>query len=115
MPKRTTPGITPDITVPDQFGSTKKQGCAQKPNEKYIPIQTPAFISQKAINFASAKCYDNTNTVWVPAKLCQPKQAPYDVNIEHFCASVVHPAKGETITQYTKLAKDLLLREVWQT
>ena len=42
-------------------------------------------------------------------------QAPYDINIEHFCAPVVHPVTGETITQYKKLAKDPLLKDIWQT
>ena len=42
-------------------------------------------------------------------------QAPYNVNIEHYCAPVVHPVTGETITQYKKLAKDPLLKDIWQT
>ena len=36
---------------------------------------------------------------------------------DHFCAAVIHPDTGETITQYKKLAKDpnAKLRDVWET
>ena len=41
----------------------------------------------------------------------------HDVNIEHFCAAMVHPKTGETITQYKRLARDAdpEVRETWQT
>ena len=38
-----------------------------------------------------------------------------DVDVEHFCAPVVHPITGETITQYRKLMKDPVTKEVWTT
>jgi hypothetical protein len=41
-----------------------------------------------------------------------PKPA---INIDHFCAPVVHPITGETITKYQKLARDPITREVWTT
>ena len=31
------------------------------------------------------------------------------------CAPVVHPATGETITQYRKLVKDPVTKQVWET
>ena len=40
---------------------------------------------------------------------------PYDVNIEHYCAPVVHPVTGKTITQYKKLSNNPLLKEIWTT
>ena len=41
----------------------------------------------------------------------------HETDIEHFCAAMVHPKTGETITQYKKLAKDAdpEVRETWQT
>ena len=30
----------------------------------------------------------------------------HDVDIEHFCAVVIHPDRGKAITQYKKLAND---------
>ena len=97
MPQQTQSTSTPPNTVPELFGSTKKQGCAQKPNGEYTSIWTPAFIPQEAINFVSEKCYDDMSSAWVPENLQQPKQAPYNVDIEHFSAPVVHPVIGETI------------------
>jgi hypothetical protein len=41
-----------------------------------------------------------------------PKTA---INVDHFCAPVVHPVTGETITKYQKLVKDPVTREVWTT
>ena len=38
-----------------------------------------------------------------------------DPNIENFCAGVVHPTTGETITQYRKLERDPLMRDTWTT
>ena len=40
----------------------------------------------------------------------------HDANIEHFCAEMVHPKMGETITQYKRLAQDANpeVQETWQ-
>ena len=38
-----------------------------------------------------------------------------DVDIEHFCAPVVHPVTGETISQYRKLMRDNVLSQIWCT
>lgn len=41
-----------------------------------------------------------------------------DVDIEHFCAAVIHPDTGETITKYELLANDKNnpgLSETWKT
>ena len=38
-----------------------------------------------------------------------------DVDIEHFCAPVVHPITKETITSYNKLIKDADLEHIWRT
>ena len=42
----------------------------------------------------------------------------HDIDIEHFCAAVIRPDTGETVTQYKKLANDpnnAKLRETWCT
>ena len=41
----------------------------------------------------------------------------YDVDIDYFCATMVHPNTGETITQYKKLAQDANpeILDIWQT
>ena len=38
-----------------------------------------------------------------------------NVDVEHFCAPVVHPITGETITSYKKLANNPATKEIWQT
>ena len=39
----------------------------------------------------------------------------HDINIDHFCAPVIHPVTGESITSYKKLARDPLLSGTWTT
>ena len=62
--------------------------------------------------------------MWVPRDLLignvterSDKLNAYNVDIEHFCAAVVHPDTGETITQYKKLANDnnTEVKETWMT
>ena len=38
---------------------------------------------------------------------------PPAVDIDHFCAPVVHPVTGETITKYKMLVNDPVTREIW--
>ena len=38
-----------------------------------------------------------------------------DINIEHYCAPVIHSVTGNTITQYKKLKNDPLLKDIWET
>ena len=37
------------------------------------------------------------------------------MDIENFCTPVIHPTTGETITQYKKLIKDPVTKEIWET
>ena len=59
------------------------------------------------------------STIWIPNNLITASKDvghnPYDVNIEHYCAPVVHPVTGKTITQYKKLSNNPLLKEIWTT
>ena len=40
-------------------------------------------------------------------------QEYYEVDIEHFCAPVIYPITGETITKYQKLIKDPHTKDMW--
>jgi hypothetical protein len=40
------------------------------------------------------------------------KYAPV-IDIEEYCCGVVHPITKETITQYRKLMKEPLLKDLW--
>ena len=47
-----------------------------------------------------------------PKQLQQPTTTP-KINIQHFCAPVIHSVTGEHITDYTKLKSNPLLKEQW--
>ena len=91
----------------------------RRPNGMQTPIGIPHLISQEAVNFISTQCYGDPSMTWIPDNLVTTSkdlgQDPYDVNIEHYCAPIVHPVTGKTITQYKKLANDLLLKDIWTT
>lgn len=38
-----------------------------------------------------------------------------DIDIEHFCAPIIHPVTGETISNYKKLKKDPATQDIWET
>ena len=52
--------------------------------------------------------------VIIPRKL-EKNKLTYDINVDlqEYCAGVVHPETKETITSYKKLANDPLLRKTW--
>ena len=60
---------------------------------------------------------------WLPNDfiVAQPAQQNHDgttigdIDVEIFCAPVVHPVTGETITSYKKLADDPITRSTWTT
>ena len=85
-----------------------------------MPFAAPNIISQEAVNFITNKVYGELDDVWLPDTfiVANPTARNTNVNdldIEHFCAGVVHPTTGETITQYRKLARDPLMRDLWTT
>ena len=85
-----------------------------------LPLYSPRIISQEAVNLVTNKIYHQENQrPWLPSSFITSAPANlannYDVDIEHFCAPVVHPTTGETITQYRKLLRDPITNEVWST
>ena len=81
------------------------------------------IVSPEAVNVLTAKIYSEVNETWLPSDfiVAQPAQHNHDgttigdVYIEHFCAPVVHPVMGETITSFKKLADDPITRSTWTT
>jgi hypothetical protein len=70
------------------------------------------------VNFISEKVYNEDPTTWMSETFItsSPSMAPknnYEINIEHFCALVIHPVMGETITKYRKLIKDPHTKDIW--
>ena len=79
------------------------------------------IISQEAANFVTAALYGETGNTWLPKEFVFASTGNDVTNnnatckIEHFCAPVIHPVTGESITQYKKLQRDPLLQELWGT
>ena len=82
------------------------------PNSTRILLTSPNLISPDAMQhiIAQATCPVNVN-YWAPAKLTTLTTSNLvmssDTGIEHFCAGVVHPETGKTITSYMRLIADL--------
>ena len=85
----------------------------------------PILISQEAVNLLTKQVWDAPYDRWTPRDILhhspterQTSENFHDVDIEHFCAAVIHLDTGETVTQYKKLANDPnneKLRETWRT
>ena len=116
-----TPGILPYINIilpaPQR---TKRHNphmveiepIAMMLDSKRIPMVRGNIISQEAVNFVTAAVYGETGTAWLPQEFVFASTGNDVTNndstyeIEHFCAPVIHPVTGETITQYRKLQQD---------
>ena len=92
---------------------------ASPPNSKRIHMARSHIISQEAINLVNINVYGDASNLWLPDNCitANPTAKPtnaYDVELEYYCAPVVHPVTGVTITQYRKLSNDLVTSEIWK-
>jgi hypothetical protein len=89
------------------------------PNSTRLPIATSHLISQEALNAITDQVYYHDSVAWTPNDFLTAAtneiRHNFDVDIEHFCAGVVHPVTGETINNYRKLANDPVLKPDWTT
>lgn len=89
------------------------------PSSARIPFSLPHIISQEALNLVTMRSDLNRDACWSPRDLMFKSETDKpnicDVNIEHFCAPVVHPVTGETISQYRRLMRDNVLSQIWCT
>ena len=128
--RNNTPGAVPPIkskvTAPRRSARLSQieiiEPCIinKTPNSFRIPLANPNIISQDAVNLLTDNVFKDNDEKWRPdafitANPTGRNQNVYDADIEHFCAPVVHPTTGETITQYRKLANDPATRDVWST
>lgn len=66
----------------------------------------------------TANVYYNGDTyAWTPRKYLQreKEEAHAEHDVEYFCAPVVHPETGETITRYKRLANDPVKSKTYMT
>ena len=94
---------------------------SSKPNSSRIPFFNHShIISHEAVNIVTEKVlYGKPLYHWKPGtfvtEITTTRNKNLDVNIEYFCAPVIHPITGKTITKYQKLVKDLVTRDIWST
>ena len=103
--------LNPDTAAPRPTG---------EPISAHILHHKPNIITQAVIDMLTVNVYYGANTAcWTPNKYLQFDPTIIGTNpidIEHFCAPVVHPTMKKTITSYRKLAKkDEELKETLTT
>ena len=80
-------------------------------------FRSPRIISQEAVNFVTTGVWNDPASTFLP-RCFQPKmeEEATMLDMEHFCAPVVHPKTGEVITKYQKLANDPdpEIRDTWR-
>jgi hypothetical protein len=76
--------------------------------------RTPCNISKQALYHIIGIGLTNLPLYTIPRSLAKHanKYAPV-IDIDKYCCSVVHPVTKETITQYRKLMKEPLLKNLW--
>ena len=94
---------------------------SSKPNSLRIPyFNHSQIISQEAVNHVTEKLfygkpvYHWTSQAFV-TEIPTTRNENLDVDIEHFCAPVIHPITGKMITKYQKLVKDSVTRDICST
>jgi hypothetical protein len=75
---------------------------------------TPCNISRQALYHIIGVGFTNAPLNIIPRSLAKyaNKYAPV-IDIEEYCCGVVHPITKETITQYRKLMKEPLFKDLW--
>jgi hypothetical protein len=76
--------------------------------------RTPCNISRQALYHIIGVGFTNAPLNTIPCSLAKHanKYAPV-IDIEEYCCGVVYPVTKETITQYRKLMKEPLLKNLW--
>ena len=109
---------TPERRSPRLHEGAQAPRPTGEPNSARIPLHQPNIITQAAVDELTANVYYGAHAAcWMPNKYLQfdPANTNANADIEHFCAPVVHPVTGETITSYKKLAKDQVTSDTWTT
>ena len=104
---------------PGQYAPLQSPMISSKPNSLRLPYFNHShIISQEAFNLVTEKLfYGEPVNQWTPWTFgtASPTNinADLDWDIDHFCAPVIHPITGKTITKYQKLVKDPVTRDIW--
>ena len=74
-------------------------------------FQIPRIITKEALQAVNFDVMTHRLSVFTPSNMKQPLHN--DLNLENYCAPVIHPPNGEIITKYSKRANEPETREVW--
>ena len=75
------------------------------------PSRSPRIISQEALN-AWAYIAMSNPPLYSPARANIPPPSYNSIDLEHFCAPVIHPTTRKIISKYKELANDPEMSEV---
>ena len=108
--KANTPGSTQTITTTESARTRSRrinyEGApvySVELNSTRIATFQRNIITQAAVDAVTANVYyDDNMYAWAPSKYLRGDKGNSNTNhdIKHFCALVVHPKTGETITSY---------------
>ena len=74
------------------------------------------MISQESLTALAANIWSTKPKQFLPHHMRREEdKLRTSINIEHFCAPVVHPVTGETISKYQTLARYPVIKETWTT
>ena len=76
-------------------------------------FKIPIMITQEALQEVKFDIITHIPSAFTPSKMKQPLNN--NLNLEHYCAPVIHSTTGEIVTKYSKLTNDPETREVWAT
>ncbi|KAL7426973.1 hypothetical protein ACHAXH_000515 [Discostella pseudostelligera] len=112
LPEAPTQGPTSTQTPTEAPSTTPTAQAAPPPT---IPTTTPALRRSPRIVLISPPTYSQAalNTVAIQQLHPVPNNHTIPWTCEHFCAPVIHPITGKSITNYKKLAADPVMRDTW--
>ena len=102
-------------TTPSKFGQmdTPQQPSVIEDKSKrktYMPLakfQNSRMILQEALVEFTATVWNTSPDHFLPQSMRRDEdKINTAIELKHFCAPVVHPVSGETISKYQTLAKD---------
>ena len=72
------------------------------------------MISQDSFTAFTATVWGTSPEHFIPQSMRRDEdKIDTAIKLEHFCAPVVHPVFGETISKYQTLARDAVTKETW--
>ena len=120
-PIHTSPVPEKTLAKLGQMGTLQQPALIEDETEKipYIPLpkfQSSRMISQEALTSITVTVWDTSPEYFIPHYMRQDEhRINRAIKLEHFCAPVVLPVSGETISKYQTLARYPVTKGTWTT